>query len=161
MARGAGTPPARRRGRRREAGTGRRLDIALWRRLSTGAIAVTAAVILYETLTPAGEGASAARECRFGAPCAAGHFALFALLGAAAAVRFAVSEAARRSPRRSLAMVVLALWLFAAAGELAQGAIDGRDSDLADWAVDMAGALTGLFLGGALLRGLLRLRGGG
>lgn len=122
---------------------------------------MTAAVILYETLTPAGEGASAARECRFGAPCAAGHFALFALLGAASAVRFAVSEAARRSPRRSLAMVVLALWLFAAAGELAQGAVEGRDSDLADWAADMAGALTGLFLGGALLRGLLRLRGGG
>ena len=127
------------------------------RRLSTGAIAVLAAVILYETLTPAGEGASAARECRFGAPCAAGHFALFALLGAAAAVRFAVSEAARRS----LAMVVLALWVFAAASELAQGPIAGREPDLADWAADMAGALTGLFLGGALLRGLLRLRGGG
>ena len=131
------------------------------RRLSTGAVAAVAAVILYETLTPAGEGASAARECRFGAPCAAGHFALFALLGAAAAVRFAVSEAARRSPRRALAMVVLALWVFAAASELGQGPVAGRDPDLADWAADMAGALTGLFLGGALLRGLLRLRGGG
>ena len=127
--------------------------------------------ILVATLTPLdGDGTG----CPLGLPCLAWHFGLFAALGVPIAARFATSEAARRSPRRALAyghsagefvllhawrkMVVLAFWLFAAGGEIAQGWVEGRDPQLFDWVADMAGALTGLLVGSTALRWLLSER---
>ena len=52
-------------------------------------------------------------------------------------------------------MLVLAIWLLAAATELAQGWVDGRDPDALDWVADMLGALVGLIAGSAGLRWLL------
>ena len=110
------------------------------------------ALILLTTLTPNdGEG----EGCLLGVPCLVGHFVAFALLGVPLALRFATSEAARGSPRRALAMLVLAIWLLAAATELAQGWVDGRDPDTLDWVADMLGALVGLIAGSAGLRWLL------
>ncbi len=114
---------------------------------------LAAALILLTTLTPSGGGGGG---CLLGVPCLAGHFVAFALLGVPIALRFATSEAARRSPRRALAMVVVAIWLFAAVDELAQDWIDGREPDILDWVADMLGALSGLIAGSAGLRWLLR-----
>ena len=61
---------------------------------------------------------------------------------------------ARQSPRRALAMLLLALWIFAASTEIGQSYID-REPSLADWGADMAGAVVGLFAGSVLLRLLL------
>ena len=72
------------------------------------------------------------------------------------ALRYATSRAAARSPVRVLLMVILALWIFAALDELAQGWIDGREPSLQDWLADMAGALIGLAVGSVLLRIALR-----
>ena len=115
------------------------------------------ALILVTTLRPnGGDGAGGAGPgCPLGVPCAVGHLVAFALLGVPVALRFATSEAARRSPRRSLAMVVLAIWLLATGTELAQGWVDGRDPDLGDWVADMLGAFAGLIAGSAGLRWLL------
>lgn len=110
------------------------------------------ASILLATLTPI---TGAEHGCPFGLPCLAWHFGLFAALGVAIAARYATSEAARRSPRRVLGMVVLVIWLFAAASEMAQGWVDGRDPQLVDWVANMAGAIVGLLLGSAALRWLL------
>lgn len=52
-------------------------------------------------------------------------------------------------------MVVLAIWLFAASDELAQGWVEGRSPELIDWVADMLGAVTGLVAGSAGLRWLL------
>ena len=111
--------------------------------------------ILVATLTPLD---GAGTGCPLGLPCLAWHFGLFAALGVPIAARFATSEAARRSPRRTLGMVVLAFWLFAAGGEIAQGWVEGRDPQLFDWVADMAGALTGLLVGSTALRWLLSER---
>jgi Kef-type K+ transport system membrane component KefB len=128
------------------------------RRLSAAALVATVAVILLTTLTPIGAGDS--REtggCALGLPCAVGHFVLFGALGVAIAGRYAVSAAAARSPRRALAMALLAVWLFAAADELAQTWwVEGRDGEFVDWAADMAGAIVGLALAGPVLRVLVR-----
>jgi VanZ family protein len=51
-------------------------------------------------------------------------------------------------------MLFLAFWIFAATTEIAQGKV-GRAPSLADWAADMAGAITGLVAGGFALRLLL------
>jgi VanZ family protein len=83
-----------------------------------------------------------------------GHFGIFALLGVALAGVFATSQMARRSPRRSLIMLLLVLWIFAAITEIGQSYID-REASLADWGADMAGAVVGLLGGGVLLRLLL------
>lgn len=86
------------------------------------------------------------------------HFLMFAVLGAAASLWYATSDTARRSPRRSLLMVLLGLWIFAAATEIGQGAIAGREPSLADWFANMGGALAGLFGGSVLWRLILERR---
>ena len=112
-------------------------------------------LILVATLTPQ-DGGGGGGGCPLGLPCAAAHVMLFAVLGVPVALRYATSEAARRSPVRVLLMVVLAIWLFAALDEMAQGSVDGRDPALEDWVADMAGAILGLMLGSLLLRWWLR-----
>ena len=124
---------------------------------STLAIGVLLAVIALLTLGPYGTGDHEEGDrCAFGLPCLLGHFVLFGALGAALAVRFAVSEAARRSPSRAMLAVIFGLWLLAAADELAQPSF-GRDAQLEDWLADMAGALLGFFGTGILVRTALRV----
>lgn len=118
-------------------------------------------IILIATLRPieAAETLNTATRsdtCFFSVPCIVMHGVIFAPLGVAMAVRYASSDAARRSPRRILLMMVLALWVFAAGDELVQERwIEGRDGQLADWAADLLGALVGLLAGGFLLRLLI------
>ena len=112
-------------------------------------VLLAGALILVATLAPAGSGLSG---CPLGMPCAAWHVLFFALLGAPLALRYATSRAAARSPLRVLLMVLLAVWIFAALTELAQGWVDGREPSLGDWIADMAGALIGLAAGSLLLR---------
>jgi len=122
------------------------------RQLSTAAIVAVVAVILLTTLTPAGVSASG---CALGLPCVVGHLGLFGLLGAALAGRYATSAAAAESPRRVLMMTVLAVWIFAAADELAQNIVEGREASLVDWLADMVGALGGMLAGSVVLRRIL------
>jgi hypothetical protein len=125
------------------------------RRASLLATAASVAAILAMTLTPValdGRGG-----CLFGVPCALGHALAFGVLGASLAGVFATSGFARRSPRRALSMLFLALWIFAALTELAQREV-GRDASLADWVADMGGAIAGLLLGGFALRAFLGQR---
>ncbi|MEE8421357.1 MAG: VanZ family protein [Dehalococcoidia bacterium] len=128
------------------------------RGLSEAAIVAAVAAILLTTLTSIGTGDSRqGGDCAFGLPCIVGHFALFGILGAAVGGRYAVSAAAARSPRRALAMTVLAIWIFAAADELAQSWwVTGRDGEFIDWAADMTGAVIGLAATGPLLRLVVR-----
>lgn len=133
------------------------LLVRILRRAAGPGVVASIVVILALTLTQLGAGPRGTPPgfCTFGISCAVGHFATFVLLGVALAAWFATSRAARRSPRRVLAMLILAIWLFAALDELAQNEV-GRDAELDDWLVDMAGALVGLFGGSALLRAVLR-----
>lgn len=127
------------------------------RALSTVSIAAVVAAILIATLTPLGISDEPGDSCSFGLPCATGHFVLFGALGVAIAGRYATSDAARRSPRRVLLMTLLAVWVFAAADELAQEWwVDGRGGQLTDWLADMAGVLGGILAGGFLLRRVVR-----
>lgn len=127
------------------------------RRLAIAAALACVLMILLLTLTELGAGprGGAIGVCVFGLPCWLGHFLTFAALGVALAGWFATSATAARSPQRVLVMLVLALWLFAALDELAQDQF-GRDAELGDWALDMAGALIGLFGGSILLRLIMR-----
>ena len=81
---------------------------------------------------------------------AVGHALIFGLLGAVAALWYATSAAARRSPRRTLAMTLLALWLFGGLTEMVQELTDTRSAQLSDLFFDVAGAFIGFF-GGALV----------
>ncbi len=127
------------------------------RALSTVSIAALVAAILITTLTPLGTSDEPGDICSFGLPCVIGHFVLFGALGVAIAGRYATSDAARRSPRRVLLMTLLAVWVFAAADELAQEWwVDGRGGQLTDWLADMAGVLGGIPAGGFLLRRVVR-----
>jgi VanZ family protein len=83
------------------------------------------------------------------------HAGMFALLGASLSLWFASSSIVRASPMRVLLMLLLALWVFAAATELGQRAVEGRQASLGDWVSDMLGALVGFFLAPRLLRPLL------
>ena len=85
------------------------------------------------------------------------HAALFGLLGVSLALWFASSSPGHRSPIRTLAMLVLVVWIFAAAAEFAQSRIDGRNASMVDWIADMVGVLAGLLLAPKLLRPLFRL----
>ena len=118
------------------------------RRLAQAGTAISAVVILYATLTPSPPDPA-------GLPDWASHLLLFGALGVPASLWYATSEAARREPRRALAMVILALWLFGGATEVAQGPIPGRSPALADWAFDLVGAVAGFVGGGAAWRALL------
>jgi hypothetical protein len=121
---------------------------------SQAATLASAAAILVLTLAPLPfNGAS----CLLGIPCDAGHFLTFGVLGVSLAGVFVTSAFARRSPRRALSMMLLGVWIFAAATEIAQGEV-GRDPSLADWGADMAGAVAGLLGGGFALRLLLGRR---
>ena len=121
---------------------------------STVAIAITIGVILLLTLTPLG---TSEQGCALGLPCVLGHVGMFTALGASLGVWFAASDAARRSPRRTLLAILFAVWLFAALDEMAQEYV-GRDASAADWAADMAGTFLGLLGSGVLLRFVLALR---
>lgn len=139
-----------------------RLTRGQLRTLSTAAIVAMVIIILAATLRPneTAETFAAATGndiCLFGVPCTVMHGVIFAPLGVAMAARYASSDAARRSPRRVLLMMVLALWVFAAGDELVQERwIEGRDGELADWAADLLGAIVGLLAGGFLLRLLFK-----
>ena len=137
------------RGCRRGAGTERPLTPGQLRTWSTFAVVVVGAGVLLATLTPIDGGEDG---CPLGLPCLAWHFAIFAALGAVIAARYATSDAARRSPQRVLGMVVLVIWVFAAATEMGQGWVEGREPQLIDWVANMAGAVCGLLLGSAALR---------
>lgn len=130
------------------------------RALSWVGLALVVAAILLGTLTGAGGSGGGGGDCRFGLPCLLGHFLAFGALGVVAAVRFATSDVARRSPQRVLVMTVLAIWLFAGLDELAQGWVDGRDPSFEDWLADMVGAMLGLVLGSLGLRTLMERAGG-
>ena len=121
------------------------------RRLADVGLLLTAAAIVVLTLSPP----DTILADGWGVNSSVGHFALFATLGATSALRFAVSERARRFPRSSLGAAFFGFWLFAAATELLQGPI-GRDPDLRDWMLDMAGAVVGFLLGSFVLRTLIR-----
>ncbi len=116
---------------------------------ATLGVLIAGALILAATLLPTG---GALSGCPLGMPCAVWHALLFALLGVPVALRYATSRAATRSPVRVLGMVLLAIWIFAAVTELAQGPIAGREPSLGDWIADMVGALIGLAVGSLLLR---------
>lgn len=118
------------------------------RRLAQAATALSAALILYATLTPS-------PPDPITVPDWAAHFLLFAALGASAALWYATSEAARRAPVRALVMVLLLLWLFGGITEVAQEVIPSRTPALSDWAFDLLGAVAGFMLGGAVWRLLL------
>ncbi|MEX2446285.1 MAG: VanZ family protein [Dehalococcoidia bacterium] len=126
------------------------MDRPALRRLAQVATAFSAAIILYATLTPSPENPS-------GMPDWAAHLVLFTALGAAAALWYATSDAARRGPRRALFMVVLALWLFGGLTELAQGRVEGRTMALSDLGFDVLGAVLG-FIGGSVLWRMLLAR---
>lgn len=115
--------------------------------ISTAAVALLAAAALLAALMPASGAATLLR------------IVAYAGLGAALAVRYAAGDAARASPTRTLAMILLVLWILAGASELAQARLPGRDPALRNWAVNMAAALLGLAATGPLARLLLsRLR---
>ena len=87
---------------------------------------------------------------------AAGHALLFGLLGVAASLWYATSDAARRAPQRTLAMTLLALWLFGGITEVGQDLLtESRTAQLSDLAFDVLGALLGFFGGSVLWRLLL------
>lgn len=131
--------------------------MALLRQLSWLGTATSMALILVLTLTPVGVGVGAGAEgvggegCALGLPCVLGHAVVFSPLGVSLAGVFVTSGFARRSPRRALSMLFLALWIFAALTELAQAEV-GRDPSLGDWVADMIGAIVGLVAGGFALR---------
>ena len=131
------------------------MDPRRLRAISRGAVAVSVAAALAVTLAPGGWADPAAPV-----PDAAWHLLVFAALGASLALAYATSEAARRSPRRTLVMVLLAIWLVAASTELLQERIPGRQPELADWAASVSGGVLGFLLAGPALRALLRSRGG-
>lgn len=122
-----------------------RSTLRIW---ATVAAASTIGAILLLTLTPL---AVNAQGCALGLPCFLGHLGLFTALGTSLGIWFATSDAARRSPRRTLLTIIFAVWLFAALDEYAQGYV-GRDASAADWAVDMAGMFLGLLGSGLMLR---------
>lgn len=122
------------------------------------------AVILVASLSPGGSFAAdpirrSALEgsaIDFDAGRVVGHAALYALLGFAAATRFAVSDFARRSPYRALAMLLLVIWLLAGGSEAAQLNVPGRAPELTDWLADMGGAIVGLAVAGPAIRWIVR-----
>ena len=128
------------------------LTLSRLRKLSTAAIVALVAAIALTTFASPGTGDG----CPLGPQCLIVHATLFTLLGVAIAGRYAASDAARRSPRRVLAMTVLALWVLAATNELAQDLVRGRGAELGDWLADMAGAVAGMLAGSFVLRHALR-----
>ncbi len=120
------------------------------RRLGQIGTVAAAAVTLYLTLTP--------KPPESPLEPWQGHFLMFLVLGGAVALWYATSDLARRSPRRSLLMILLGLWVFAAATELGQGMMAEREPHVEDWFANMAGALTGLFGGSLLWRLILERR---
>ena len=123
------------------------MDRRALRRLAQAATALVALVILYATLTPSPDRPPWLSD-------SAAHALLFAGLGVPAALWYATSEGVRRSPRRLLAMAILALWLFGGLTEAAQGQF-GREPAFSDWFFDVMGAVAGFVGGGALWRWLL------
>jgi len=125
------------------------------RAISRAAVAVSAAVTLALTLAPGGW-----IDSPPAIPDGAAHAVVFAVFGASLALAYATSGTARRSPRRALVMVLLAIWLVAASTELLQERIPGRQPGFADWAANVTGGVLGFLLAGPVLRAVLRRRGG-
>jgi len=88
---------------------------------------------------------------------AVGHALLFALLGLFVSLWYATSAAARRSPQRTLIMVMLGMWLFGGLTEWAQSLTPTRSAQLSDLVFDVLGAFVG-FLGGSVIWRLLLTR---
>ena len=146
-------------------------------RISLAALALLAVVILYITLAPEPPHWGSVMPSEFpgntadgrapqlapppgwtpGEEESVGHALMFAVLGAASALWYATSGAARRSPRRALLMTMTALWLFAGMSEALQGFTPTREPELIDLAFDVFGAFLG-FLGGGLAWRLLLTR---
>ncbi|MSQ31419.1 MAG: hypothetical protein EXR64_05280 [Dehalococcoidia bacterium] len=123
------------------------IDRGALRRLAQAGTVVLALAILYATLAP-----NADRPRWL--PDGAAHALLFMSLGVPSALWYATSDGVRRSPRRLLAMAILALWLFGGLTEVAQGQV-GRDPALSDWFFDVVGAVAGFVGGGLLWRSVL------
>src|SRR5205823_7392608 len=122
------------------------------RRIGQVATLASALLILYATLTPSPRSPA-------GVPDWLAHLLLFMALGASAALWYATSEIARRSPRWALGMVICTLWLFGGLTELGQNEVPGRDPALSDWIFDVGGAIAGFLGGSAVWRIILaRLR---
>ncbi len=127
---------------------------------SVAAVALLVATILLFTLSPGGSLTSGSRVIDeiaevYGTRQQASwllHAGLFGLFGVSLSLWFASSSTSRGAPRRALGMLVLAVWIFAAATELAQGGVDGREASLGDWVADMVGVLAGLLLAPIVLR---------
>ena len=96
------------------------MDPRRLRAISSAAVAVSGAGVLAITLAPGGWVGPASSI-----PDAAWHAAAFAAFGASLALAYATSGAARRSPRRTLVMALLAIWIVAAGTELLQERIPG------------------------------------
>ncbi len=124
------------------------------RAISRVAVVVGGAIALAMALAPGGWVALPSSI-----PDTAWHAIVFAGFGASLALAYATSDAARHSPRRVLAMVLLAIWLFAGSTELLQEQIPGREPQLADWVTNMVGGVLGFLLAGPVLRAVLRPRG--
>ena len=121
------------------------------RALSRAAVAASAAITAALTLAPGGWIGSPPAI-----PDGAWHAAVFAVFGASLALAYATSGTARRSPRRALAMVLLAIWVVAASTELLQERIPGRQPELSDWAANVTGGVLGFLLSGPVFRAALR-----
>jgi VanZ family protein len=134
------------------------------RRASELAIVLVVALILVTSLSPGGSFAAdpipqstlEGSAIDINVLRAIGHATLYALLGLAAAARFAVSTFARRSPYRALAMLIMAIWLLAGGSEAMQMNVPGRAPELSDWLFDMGGAIFGLAAAGPAIRWMTR-----
>ena len=118
--------------------------------LARVAVLAALATVLGATLAPLGHVGSP-----LGLPAEALHAVLFAGLGASLALVYATSAAARRSPRRLLLMVLLAIWLLASSTELLQGLVPERQPQLSDWVADVVGGVLGFLLAGPVIRVVL------
>ncbi len=118
------------------------------RHLGQAATVASAALILFATLSPNPPDPG-------GMPDWVAHFGLFGLIGASAALWYATSDLARRSPQRALVGVLLALWLFGGLTELAQSMTATRDASMSDLIVDVIGAVAGFLAGSVLWRAVL------
>lgn len=120
----------------------------LLRRFATVGVACAVALILLTTLTPV---ALDDDGCALGVPCTIGHALAFGALGVAMSALYVTSSFARRSPQRAIVMLLLCAWILAGGTEIAQGYV-GREPSLGDWVADMVGVVSGLLLGGFVLR---------
>lgn len=110
------------------------------RKVGQALTAVSAVIIAYATLAPGVDAGAADDEFL--------HFLLFLPLGLGGALWMAALEpAVQKKARLGILLVVL---VFAAATEIGQGAVDGREPSFGDFIADAAGAGLGLLIGGLI-----------